>query len=275
MPGFFDRIMNLMVPDLTQHHVLAAHSPVTPPAAQVPLRPVPKVVGQGGADERIVIIGGLPCLFVKEGANEVVQFAAKFEPTLDESAWGCKVLPALVPHWEMECEHDCSMTEAVSRALRSASGMAAPSRPVRAEPKAETAKVKPDLPKANPTSSSDNPPEADSIQAAAESPPSTKVNMISDKGRIVDWGERKFPSREKKGSYTSFSLCLATDNGEKVLQGEGLKDAISKCGCQVGDVVFVRRLYKEKVLAFDRQGNPKMKDGKQMMYDKWVWSITR
>ncbi|MFP4854261.1 hypothetical protein [Paraburkholderia sp. BR14264] len=70
-------------------------------------------------------------------------------------------------------------------------------------------------------------------------------------------------------------MHIDTTTGERTLQGEGLKDAIAECHCVVGDVVSVRRLRKTKVPAFRSDGSPVMVEGKQVMWDKWLWSITK
>jgi hypothetical protein len=96
-------------------------------------------------------------------------------------------------------------------------------------------------------------------------------------GTVTWWGEEKFPDRKSKGSrfYTSFAMRLETMSGERTLQGEGLKDAIAESRCAAGDVVTVRRLRKVKVPAFRNDGSPKLVNGQQVMWDKWLWSIEK
>jgi hypothetical protein len=95
-------------------------------------------------------------------------------------------------------------------------------------------------------------------------------------GRIASWGEEKFPDRKKPGRfYKSFAIHIDTTSGERTLQGEGLKEAIAECRCVVGDVVSVRRLRKIKVPAIRADGSALVKDGKPVMWDKWLWSITK
>ncbi|MCP3712271.1 hypothetical protein M3I54_35920 [Paraburkholderia sp. CNPSo 3274] len=96
-------------------------------------------------------------------------------------------------------------------------------------------------------------------------------------GKVLGWGEEKFPNRRPTGKpfYTSFAMHIETAMGERTLQGEGLKDAIAQSGCRVGDSVSVRRLEKIKVPAFTDGGRPIMKNGQQVLWDKWLWSITR
>lgn len=61
-----------------------------------------------------------------------------------------------------------------------------------------------------------------------------------------------------------------------MLQGEGLKEAITECGCRVGDTVTVKRLRMIKVPAYRKEnGSPIYKDGQQVMWDKWLWSLMR
>ncbi|WP_232458122.1 hypothetical protein [Burkholderia ubonensis] len=97
-------------------------------------------------------------------------------------------------------------------------------------------------------------------------------------GRITGWGDEAFTDRRpgKSRTYRSFALRLATRGGEQVLQGEGLKEAITECGCRVGDTVTVKRLRMIKVPAYRKEnGSPIYKDGQQVMWDKWLWSLMR
>jgi hypothetical protein len=96
-------------------------------------------------------------------------------------------------------------------------------------------------------------------------------------GRVKAWGEERFPNRKAQPGedafYTSFAMRIETDSKEEVLQGEGLKDAITISGCAMGDLASVKRLRKEKVQAFSRSGEPVMKDGEPVFHDKWIWQI--
>src|SRR5471032_2651670 len=90
-----------------------AQQPASPP----PAKAQPTVVGMGGANERHVTIDGAPVLFRDEG-DVVVQFTPAFDYTLQETTCGMKLIPSLVPHWEMCTEHRCSMTQAVVNAIQ-------------------------------------------------------------------------------------------------------------------------------------------------------------
>src|SRR5471032_2221247 len=96
-------------------------------------------------------------------------------------------------------------------------------------------------------------------------------------GRIVEWGEKTFPDRKRPGkTYDSFAVTLQTRTSRRDLQGEGLKDAITEVNARVGDQVEVRRLGKIKVPAVDDFGHPKLDGaGKQLLWDKWEWSIKK
>ncbi|WP_229013615.1 hypothetical protein [Paraburkholderia gardini] len=216
-------------------------------------------------------IAGVPTLFVDEG-ERIVQFEPAFDEQTQETSFGLKILPDLAPHWSQKVVHRCPLKDAIVVAIRSAgqpvfkaaSELSTPAAASRTT--SESSRV-PDvgahaLPEpAHPRSHSQH-----------ESSDSSAVT-----GRILSWGEEKFPRRNGDGLrfYTSFAIHILNTTGERTLQGEGLKDAIAGSHCEIGDTVSVRRLRKIKVQAFDSTGAPKMRDGKPVMWDKWLWSITK
>lgn len=225
------------------------------------------VVGQGASNETIMTIGDIPHLFVDEG-DHIVQFSPAFDDHAEETEFGMKIVPDLVPHWSQRAVHSCPLKEAVATAIRQ-NGKAASVNPL---PQGE--EVGGD---ANRGSSGGRDeafePEA---TASARSRHVDNVEASNVVGRIVSWGEECFPDRKKPGrSYKSFAMHIDTSSGERTLQGEGLKEAIAECRCVVGDVVSVRRIRKVKVPAFRTDGTPIVKDGKPVMWDKWLWSISK
>ncbi|CAG9225812.1 hypothetical protein KDX16_14850 [Burkholderia vietnamiensis] len=221
----------------------------------------PRVVGQGAANETRITIDGVPYLFVDEG-DCVVEFEPAFDEHTGETAFGLKILPELTPHWSMRAEHRCALKEAIATAIRRVG-----------QPASEN------VPQAGPSTVNDAPRD-DPMPPARHAPRGGRDDTQSSApvvGRIAWWGEDRFPDRNSNGarSYTSFALRLDTAHGERTLQGEGLKDAIAECRCQVGDRVTVRRLRKIKVPAFRQDGTPKIVNGRQAMWDKWIWSISK
>jgi hypothetical protein len=220
-------------------------------------------VGCGNANEMQVTIRGLVHLFVEE-ADHVVHFEQDFETLIGDTAVGKKLVPELYPRWQERDTYPCSLKEAIGRVIRQKEVEAAqhaPGTDVPAEPRREV-------------------PEPPTRQPRAERKRATDAEPggLDYTGRIIGWGEEKFPKRNTDGGketfYTSFAIRLETDYGkEAVVQGEGLKDAIAKCGCAVGERVGIKRLRKEKVQAFTASGERRMRNGQPVFYDRWVWSI--
>lgn len=255
----------------------AAAAPCAPPPAD------PRPVGLGAANETFVTIDDIPNLFVDEG-DGVVQFVPAFEEGARGTPFGTKILPELAPHWSFLREHKVPLKDAIAAAIRECgTSMSAPA-PTSAV-QAQSSVVQ----QSGPAHAHAHDPGATQEACRASHAPSLerrgtressrdRADMLASMhGRIVSWGEEKFPNRKPKGKpfYTSFAMRIATAMGEQVLQGEGLKDAIAESHCQVGDTVSVRRLRKIQVLAFREGGEPVMKDGQQVLWDKWLWSITR
>jgi hypothetical protein len=240
------------------------------PAAQAAHTEAPGVaihiVGQGASNETVVTIGDIPHLFVDEG-DHVVQFSPAFDDHAEETEFGLKILPDLMPHWSKRATHRSPLKEAVATAIRQ-NGKPAPV-------------SHPPQPKEVAGGTSDSPVEREEGFApeAAEQPRPRRAHNIDSSnvvGRIASWGEERFPDRKKPGRfYESFAMHIDTDAGERTLQGEGLKEAIAECRCVVGDVVSVRRTGKVKVPAIRTDGTPILKDGKPVLWDKWLWAISR
>jgi hypothetical protein len=264
--GIFARIFCEMFPDRS---VLATHaSETTSPPTPVPPQQ-PTVIGQGASNESRITILGVPNLFVDEG-DRIVQFQPAFDEHTEETTFGLKILPDLVPHWAQTRIHRCGIKDAIAAAIRVAGQPPTAAVPANAEPCAQPVSDRDDDDQAMPESSRTG--------RATRAQPGNTFNSSIVAGRITSWGEEKFPRRKETGPrfYTSFAMHLDTATGERVLQGEGLKDAIAVARCEVGDIVSVRRLQKIKVQAFDEKtGQPKMHDGKPVFWDKWLWSISK
>lgn len=236
-----------------------------PPATKVEPQ-TSHVVGQGASNETIVTIGDIPHLFVDEG-DHIVQFTPAFDDHAEETEFGMKIVPDLIPHWSQRAIHRCPLKQAVAVAIRQngkPSVVAASS-----EQKEDVSDVK--------RNSSDGSDEVFEPEAARVQPGRARNGDASNvTGRIVSWGEEKFPDRKRPGRfYTSFAIHIDTSSGERTLQGEGLKEAIADCRCVVGDVVSVRRTGKVKVPAIRADGTPIVKEGKPVLWDKWLWSISK
>ncbi|MFM0641698.1 hypothetical protein PQQ63_33970 [Paraburkholderia metrosideri] len=236
-----------------------------------------RVIGQGEPNETHITIGGVPNLFVDEG-DCVMQFVPAFDEAMKQTQFGMKVLPELEPHWSQVAMHRCNLKQAIAVAIRGSAEVAGV---LCARPTAVARTDHQRLPNAAQepvlTGMDDNDEDTAALPRRHAVSSNSAPDMAAVSGTVIAWGEEKFPRRKPGGPrfYTSFAIQMQTLSGERVLQGEGLKDAISESGCQVGDVVAVRRLRKIKVQAFDSAGAPKMKDGVPVLWDKWLWSITK
>jgi hypothetical protein len=275
--GFFTRVLAEMFPgksvEARQHPAPA--NPPTPVAtpAPAPVSPSsdgPWVIGQGAANETHVTIAGILNLFVDEG-HCIVQFRPAFDEHTGETIFGLKILPDLAPHWFQTAVHQGSLKEAIADAIRSVGQPAAPV----ASAASSLTQVERSVPAVD--SDSDRFEAAARTRTTSRAPRPTHYDSAAVMGRITSWGEERFPDRKSNGAkfYTSFAMHLQTATGERTLQGEGLKEAIAECGCKVGDAVSVLRLEKIKVPAIRRDGTPKIVNGQQLMWDKWLWSISK
>jgi hypothetical protein len=265
MANFFSRAFDIFCDyGLTAKPVLA-HPTSMPPRSRAACdaEELPVVVGQGAPNETFVTIRDVAHLFIQE-ADHVVHFEQDFEMVVSDTPVGKKLLPELFPRWQERDVHPCSLKEAILNVIRRREPLAAPLQPVDATAKAHS------TPEAAPPAK----------VARSEKPNKAVAASFSHDyaGVITAWGEEKFPRRDAEGDkekfYTSFAIRLTTRSGkEQIVQGEGLKDAITQCGCEVGDHVGIKRLHKEKVQAFNRSGEPRKKDGQPIFFDKWVWSI--
>ncbi|MDN7934549.1 hypothetical protein QZM52_24995 [Burkholderia metallica] len=244
---------------------------------------VERTVGTGASNETFVTIGGITHLFVDEG-DCVAEFIPAFDDAPGDTMFGTKILPALAPHWALLHQHPVPLKDAITIAIRRESvppspGSGTTSNTAVSDSRSPHASAAPQL-------ATDNEGELRGSEPARESRRPRNQRAVGDdpghsatvKGRITGWGEEEFPNRRpgKPPTYTSFALRLETRGGDRVLQGEGLKEAINECGCRVGDVVAVKRLRKIKVPAFRQEdGSPILKNGQQVLWDKWLWSITK
>lgn len=230
-------------------------------------------VGSGHDNEVQVTIDGLPHLFRDEGTH-IVHFVAQFDKRLVRTPFGDKLLPDVVPRWHMHQKfHGKQLEDAVSDVIRVSE--ASPSAPpgIKRDARGSTGASAP--------AAVSDVREAEGTAGPRDRPVQRHSSSAVEVGRLTFWGELEFPSRKKRDSrapetYTSFAVKLDTPAGEKVLQGEGLKDAISEARCQLGDKVAVRRLHKVKVPAFDHKSGRPIHDratGEQKQWDKWVWQI--
>lgn len=224
------------------------------------------VVGTGAENEYQIVIDGIPHLFRDEG-DHVVHFVAMFDSGIQNTAFGHKVLPDVVPRWEaVGVERGRNVTpQSVAEATMQG---------IKAERKTADRKAH----------ASVSPTIATAQRASDAAPASPRDATASHAGytvgRLLEWGEMKFPNRKAGGkpTYTSFAVRLDTSNGEKTLQGEGLKEPLANLGCQIGDEVGIKRLHKEKVPAFDHlTGSPIIdpETQRQKLYDRWVWQMHR
>ncbi|MFL9876496.1 hypothetical protein [Paraburkholderia megapolitana] len=222
-----------------------------------------RTVGQGAGNEVIVSIDGIPQLFVDEG-DCVEQFSPAFDESPQETPFGIKILPDHQPYWKQTRTHRCPMKDAIAGAIRGT--VEVPRVITSAGPSVAEASGTPKTGEVARTP----------VPQTRQAPARSEVGLLSVTGTIASWGEEKFPRRKGTGSrfYTSFAMRIETATGEQILQGEGLKDAITQSGCQVGDAVTVHRTGKTQVPAVHTDGSPKLVDGKPVMWDKWLWSIT-
>ncbi|MBN3776573.1 hypothetical protein G3O06_03210 [Burkholderia sp. Ac-20345] len=242
-----------------------------------------RTVGTGASNETFVTIDGIAHLFVDEG-DGVVEFVPAFDDAPGDTMFGTKILPALAPHWALAHEYTTPLKDAIATAIRRESVPASPAMAATSTTAATDRRAP--QPSDAQQSASDH---EDDQHRASPTYQSSRIRSqrggrddssrsSAVEGRITCWGEETFPDRRpgKSRSYRSFALRLETRGGEQVLQGEGLKEAINECGCRVGDIVSVKRLRKIKVPAFRKEdGSPIYKDGQQVMWDKWLWSITK
>lgn len=223
------------------------------------------VVGQGGENEMMMSIGGVQHLFVAE-ADCVIEFVPGFDCAVQETPVGLKVLPDLEPSWEKHAVHHCSLKEAVLIAIRQQSSPDLHAKAAAAKPKAKPAAAV-------------HAPAPEQPEVTSTPMPTPSSGQFDCKGVITAWGEEKIPKRkkgdEKDDFYKSFAIRLRLANGtEKVVPGEGLRDAIAETDCKIGDRVGIKKLEKVKVPAFLPSGQRRMKNGEPDFNEKWVWSIT-
>lgn len=245
---------------------LRGHRNPSPPSAKVH-------VGTGADNEFQIHIGGVPHLFRDEG-DRVVHFKAVFDRTIQHTSFGDKLLPEVMPRWSKVGVHDAdgdTLQSVAERVVRDAKLTASVSQ--QEDSKAEVVRQH-----------STGVQKAGQLDDRAVHRRQTSASDASSStytvGTLLEWGEMEFPNRKPGGkrTYTSFAVKLDTGAGLRTLQGEGLKDVLADAGCKVGERVGVKRLYKEKVPAFDQKTGQPLRDrttGEQKLWDRWVWSIDR
>jgi len=245
----------------------------TAPASAVPpvqLDIFEEVASEIPSDE--ILVGGLPHRYVcEEGVTKF--FAPRFESHLVETPFGKKVLPAGVPHWAEVGMFTLELKAAVEKFVETQAA---------GESRAKVREVgKTESGSGARMSSVNAPTDMGSEVSAGKTKvrPSDAQNSNSQGitiGSVVGWGEEKFPDRKKRGrTYTSFAMRVDSEGSEVVLQGEGLKEAITETKTEVGDRVSVRRVRKIKVPAIDQKSGEPLLDenGDQKLWDKWIWEI--
>ncbi|MFM0144989.1 hypothetical protein [Paraburkholderia sp. RL18-085-BIA-A] len=249
-----------------------------PTACSTPSQASPIEVGRGGDNERQVVIAGEARLFRDEG-DVVVQFHPAFDYELRETPVGMKLIPSLEPHWAVLSEHKSSMRDAIADAIRSARAAGTDDVSV-STPAASTPQALHTSSRVRTASTPSHPPLVIDNAPALEAPAKAPQARRSERPRygvVREWGEKEFPDGKRPGkTYVSFCLTLEHRGEQHVLQGEGLREAIAEARCGTGDRVEVRRLGKTKVPAVDKDGQPKLDaSGAQILWDKWLWSITK
>lgn len=244
----------------------------TRPSPSQTVAPQTREVGQGASNETFVFICGVPHLFVDEGSC-IVQFRPAFDEGPRDTPFGTKILPETEPHWSVLREHCGSLKDAIASAIRAEGTpqvVSVPGTRQASDAAAHAGRVE------APLAAGDDDVRSEP-RTARERAPRRDGHGAATTGRVLGWGEEQFPSRKPQGKpfYTSFAMHIDTLAGERTLQGEGLKDAIAQSGCCVGDIVTVRRLEKIKVPAFTDSGRPIIRNNQQVLWDKWLWSITR
>jgi len=232
-------------------------------------------VGKGDPNERQFYVHGVPHLLRKE-ADRVVHFVGVFEHRLQRTQFGDKLLPEVFPRWKKVSEHlHASLEQVAVKVIQEGVQHDAP-RPSQAGDGAQIRR------RERPTASARDPERSARQDGAATRTGNVASDQASSSvytvGELLEWGEMTFPNRKPGGprTYSSFALKLATTTGEKILQGEGLKDALADAGCKLGDRIAVKRLHREKVPAFDKKSGSPIMDrttGEQKLWDRWVWNI--
>src|SRR5258706_15509361 len=121
-PAFFVRVIADISPGkpAASPHTPPPSSPTATQTTMTPAAPaadaLPRVIGQGAANETHITIADEPNLFVEE-ADCVVQFKPAFDEQASQTQFGLKILPELVPHWSQVHLHRCSLKDAIALAI--------------------------------------------------------------------------------------------------------------------------------------------------------------
>lgn len=237
-------------------------------------------VGTGAENERMITLDGVPHLFRDEG-KFVAHFVAKFATEMRETPFGTKLLPSLVPHWALsDTLLGDTLAEAIGKVLQRVSKPEQSSseqmnlRASETEDSRATRSASHGRPASGSMSTESG---SEHRQSSVDGGRERSRRVVAYKGTILEWGVRKFPDRkDQKKTYENFALVLRTDNGEQVLQGEGLRDALAEAKSNLGDRVNVRRLHQVDVPAIDNEGRAILDaQGNQKIWKKWIWAIKR
>lgn len=98
----------------------------------------------------------------------------------------------------------------------------------------------------------------------------------SVEGLLIWSGVRNFPDANKPGkTYENFCIEVETNTGLRVLQGEGLQDALAEVNAKSGTRISVKRLGKVPVELINKKTKQPLVDeaGKPKLGYKWQWKI--
>jgi hypothetical protein len=274
---FFSRALDSFLGYQTKSNATSAQYAPAAQSVRQPAAQSERVVGTGAPNESMVVINDTPVLFVEE-PDCVVHFTPAFGFEMRPTKVGVKMVPDLVPYWEPQETHHCSVKEAVAAVIQAGNVGKGGSKARATHDANPETRV--------PSSSSGDDRHTDQAaqndrhlanSAPVQSTGNKRSSHAAVTGRVKSWGEERFPNRKPEPGeaefYTSFAMRLNSDSKEEVLQGEGLKDAITISGCGIGDLVSVKRLRKEKVQAFSATGEARMRNGEPVFHYKWIWQI--
>ncbi len=179
-------------------------------------------IGADAANERYFYIHGIPHLFRDEG-DRVVHFVGVFHLQIQSTPYGDKLLPEVIPRWQPVAVHGGeSLQQVAANAIQTAR-----------ETVRQTGSADAKASEQNEGGRRCTGKDTSAPERRDESGPATGFDATaagSNKsaysvGKVMEWGEMEFPSRKPGGppSYRSFAVKLHTAEGEKTLQGEGLK----------------------------------------------------
>src|ERR1700735_3050357 len=105
---FLTRVLAQIFPGTTstvQHPAPASSPSAAQPASTSPdPSTAPRTVGLGAPNESYVLIDGIPTLLVEEG-DCIVHSEPAFDNHTEDTDFGLKILPDVVPHWSQKTVH--------------------------------------------------------------------------------------------------------------------------------------------------------------------------